>query len=135
MELSEYRPITLPLEIAVGRKNYRLSSNNQKKWYFHLEYHIKARFQQVAQVILIMERWKPIEQFPIGIRYEYWLPPNADYENFHALVCKYFQDAMVQMKLIPDDNPVYIVESTVRYMGTRYKNDGIPEVIISLYEV
>lgn len=135
MQLSEYKPIALPLRLQVGRKLYSLSNNRQRNWHFQEQANIKKNFEVRASLEFILAKWIPVESFPIGIRYEYWLPPNADYENYHALICKYFQDAMVKKGIIPDDSTKYIVESTVRYLGTRRKKDGEPEVIISLYEV
>lgn len=136
MKLSEYKPVTLPLRIQVGRKEYSLSNNRQRTWHYQQQANIKKVFEVTATMKMIEERWQPIHRdlFPIGIRYGYYLPPNGDFENYHALISKYFQDAMEMKGYIPDDTPKYIVESTVRYLGTRYKKDGEPEVVISLYE-
>lgn len=72
----------------------------------------------------------PIEG-KIRINYTYFARQNGtDLDNFVSVVKKFFQDAIVEYGLIPDDNVSVILSNSESYGGVDKDNPRVEAVII-----
>ena len=120
---------TLPL-FGVTKKG-SISVNWYRNTHYHLSNTAKKKFKKMIQDQL--DQCDLIDP-PIKIKYTFYAKHNnsPDLDNFVGVAKKFFQDALVEQGLIPDDNIKYIIASSERYGGV---DKGNPRVEAEVVEV
>lgn len=97
-------------------KNPALSVNWYRNAYYRDSNNAKKEFKQM--LINQLKHFDPIEG-QIKINYVYWSKSSrlSDIDNFVGTVKKFFQDALVESGLLPDDNFKIIIGSSESYGG------------------
>jgi len=109
-----------------------VGTSKNKRFHFNLNKYRNAHFQQLNKAkkefnlwfsFFLMGRGKG-KRFnnPVGIHYKLWLKKRTDLMNVGAVVDKFFQDAIVQCGIIPDDNPEWVKKTSFGFMGYEKKN-------------
>lgn len=130
--MSDYK-ITAPIYGVVSLAKPGKSLN--LGWYRNAHYHtnnaVKKRFKkQISKQLLSIDHIVG----KIRVDYHYYAKRKAtDLDNFTSAHKKYFQDAMVELGLIADDNCNYIVETREKYMGIDKENPRL-EIFIRKIE-
>lgn len=120
---------TLPIYgVAGGKSAYKALNLN---WYTSVHYRTrgsaKKKFTNMMREQI--EGHDPIKG-EIKISYTYYAKRNGtDLDNFIGVVKKFFQDAIVELGLIPDDNVTVIVQNSERYGGVDKDNPRVEAVI------
>lgn len=104
-------------------------------WYRNAHYQIsnKAKIKFKAMIQDQLDSFDPIHG-KIKIKYTFFAKYNnsPDLDNFIGTAKKFFQDALVESGLIPDDNVNYITSNSEYYGGIDKDNPRIEAEIISL---
>ena len=124
--------LTSPIYLTLDRKRSAgkripLNLNWYRNAHFQISNKAKIQYkQEMAEQIqsIVSIRW------PVTIEYEYWLKVKSDIGNVHSVVEKFFQDALVCLGRIPDDNVSYITGANYRFMGFDRKNPRCEITII-----
>ena len=101
-------------------------------WYRNAHYRTcnsaKKEFKrQIREQIYLHDQIKG----SVKIRYYYYAKrKGTDLDNFVGVVKKFFQDALVECGLIPDDNVSVICSSSEIYCGVDKDNPRVEAVII-----
>jgi hypothetical protein len=94
--------ITVPCTWFIGtakRKNY-LNLNVYRNCYFHSLNNAKKSYKmEIKKDVLKLPMYKKIK--PV---YRYYLPRKCDIGNVHAVLEKFFLDALVEFDRLEDDN-------------------------------
>jgi hypothetical protein len=77
-----------------------------------------------------LENIDPIEG-QISIKFVYYAARNnhPDLDNFTSVVKKFFQDAIVELGIIPEDNVDYIISTSEFYGGIDKENPRVEAFI------
>lgn len=137
--MSDYKfilPIYGIAKPTKGSKNPALNVN----WYRNVFYRdnniAKAKFKKHIQYQL--DKFDPIDG-KVKIKYVYYAARNnnPDLDNFVGTVKKYFQDALVESGLLPDDNINYIIGNSEDYGGIDKENPRVEAFItcVDQYEI
>ena len=123
---------TLPVYIKSGKKNIPINLNWYRNAHYILSNKVKAKFKDV---IAPQFTGLPVIQSKIHIKFVYYAARDnsPDLDNFTSVSKKFFQDAMVELGLIEDDNINYIVSTSEYYGGIDRKNPRV-EAYITLIE-
>lgn len=122
--------ITLPRKRIAGKRiqlnlnvyrNLHHQSNNQVKRQYKEE--MREKIQEIIKLT-----------WPIKIKYRYFFRVDCDVANFHAIVDKYFCDALVELGRIPDDSVKYIVGASYMFAGFDQKNPRCEIEILENYQ-
>jgi len=110
--------ITLPRKKSAG-KRIPLNLNSYRNLHHHISNAVKVQYkeemrQQIQAIIKLT--------WPIKIKYRYFLKVKSDVANVHAIVDKFFCDALVELGRLPDDNINYIVGASYMFAGFDRKN-------------
>tara|TARA_R100000951_G_scaffold112393_1_gene112649 strand:+ start:468 stop:848 length:381 start_codon:yes stop_codon:yes gene_type:complete len=104
-------------------------------WYRNAHYQTsnKAKIEFKKQIQQQLDMFDKI-QTPIKIKYTYYAKANnsPDLDNFVGTVKKFFQDALVESGLIPDDNVNFIKCNSESYGGIDRKSPRVDVDIIEL---
>jgi hypothetical protein len=111
--------IISPIYMKLPRKksaDKRISLN--MNWYRNAHHHINNEVKSLYKE----EMRKQIQQivklvWPVKIKYRYFLKVKSDVANVHAVVDKFFCDALVELGRIPDDNIQYVVGASYVFAG------------------
>jgi Holliday junction resolvase RusA-like endonuclease len=120
---------TLPL-YGIAKKS-ALNVNWYRNAHHHVSNAAKKKFKKEIQPQLDkFDKFTP----PIRIKYTYYakMNNNPDLDNFVGTVKKFFQDALSESGLIPDDNVKYIIANSEYYGGIDRDN---PRVEVEVIEV
>lgn len=126
-------PIYGVFKTKKGKGNTSISVN----WYCNAHYRIKSnakkKFKEMIKDQIYIHA--PIKG-KIKINYTYYAKRNgSDLDNFVGTVKKFFQDAIVELGLIPDDNVNIIVSNSERYGGVDKDNPRVEAVITPYDEI
>lgn len=120
--MSDYE-FTLPLHVIVSGSRYSLNLNNYRNAHYHRSNKAKVEYKRI-----ISSQFEGLNQVgKISVSYEYWAKANnhPDLDNFTSVNKKFFQDAMVELGFIEDDNVSFIGYTSERYMGIDKNNPRI----------
>lgn len=129
--------IILPLYL----KNFQVSKNKTKNislnmnWYrnvhFILNNKVKVAFKEMieSQIKWLKFKWQ------IWIKYDMYYSHMSDLDNWQSVVTKFFQDALVESKCIPDDNMTVIVYNWYRVKGKDKDNPRFEVTILQDGEI
>lgn len=117
---------TLPI---YGVAKDGLSVNWYRNAHYRISNNAKKKFKKLISEQI--DKFEPIEG-KVKIRYTYYAKHNnsPDLDNFVGTVKKFFQDAIVENGLLPDDNVNYIVANSERYGGVDKENPRVEAEII-----
>lgn len=122
---------TLPSYIKRNSKNITLSLNWYRNAHYQSANDAKRKFKKQIE-----DQFSGLDKIsgPISIRFEYYAARNnsPDLDNFTSVVKKFFQDAMVELGFIEDDNVLFITSTSEKYMGVDRDN---PRVMAYVREI
>jgi Holliday junction resolvase RusA-like endonuclease len=114
----------LPCYIPQGKKNVPINLNWYRNAHYQTSNNIKRKFKEH-----IAPQFKGLEAITaqISIHFTYYAARNnsPDLDNFTSVSKKFFQDAMVELGLIADDNVNYIVATSESYGGLDRDNPRV----------
>lgn len=111
----------ISLNLNVYRNMFHQISNEAKHKY---KEEMTAQIQEMRDLV-----------WPIKIKYRYFLKVKSDVANIHAVVDKFFCDAIVEFGKIPDDNVDYVVGGSYVFAGYDRKNPRCEITIIENYTI
>jgi len=122
--------ITLPRKKSAG-KRIALNLNSYRNLHHHISNQAKVQYkeemrEQIQEIIKIV--------WPVKIKYRYYLKVKSDVANIHAVVDKFFCDALVELGRLPDDNITYIVGASYMFAGYDRKNPRAEIEILENYQ-
>jgi len=120
---------SVPLFLVRGKrkpKNYWLNQNNYRGWQFHLSNDLKIQFKEE---ITIPELDTPLAACKIKYVFYYNTHQKRDIGNSLAVISKFTEDALVEAKVIRDDDFTIVRKISGEYGGYD-KNNPRCEVII-----
>lgn len=106
---------TMPLYVTLkSGKKYIINKNNERNWHYYVSNKVKKAYQDLAFSQLYRVKLKP----PISLEFTYFKGSlrRSDRSNVLSQHEKFFCDALVNFKCIPDDNDNVIL-STHYYSG------------------
>jgi len=129
--MADYK-FTLPCYVKYKGKKISINLNWYRNCHYYQSNKVKAAFKEV-----IKSQFKglPTIQTKIKIKFVYYAARNnnPDLDNFTSVSKKFFQDAMVELGFIEDDN-VNCIVSTSEYYGGVDKINPRVEAFITLVE-
>lgn len=128
--MADYKFI-LPCYIKSGKKNIPISLSWYRNAHFRQSNNIKRKFKDLIKDQI--EAFDPIEG-KISIKFVYYAARNnsPDLDNFTSVSKKFFQDAIAELGLIPDDNVSYITSTSEYYGGLDRENPRVEAFIKQL---
>jgi len=123
---------TLPCYIKHGKKNVPINLNWYRNCHHQVSNKVKIKFKDA---IAPQFDGLPAIQTKIAIKFVYYAARNnsPDLDNFTSVSKKFFQDAMVELGLLEDDNINHIVSTSEYYGGIDRANPRV-EAFITLLE-
>ena len=127
--------ISLPLRVAVSKnKDFALNLNQYRNAHFHTLNKAKVDFTELA-LKLIKEAGIPkLAQATL----EYIVYPGTrqrlDVNNVCSVVDKFFSDALVEAKILDDDNYQFLAESLFRFGSIDRENPRVDVIVRSVGE-
>lgn len=103
-------------------------------WYRNAHYRTSntAKKKFKAMILGQLDKFDPIKG-TVEIRYQYHAKrKGTDLDNFVGTAKKFFQDALVEYGLLPEDHTEVIVKSSEEYMGIDKDNPRVEAFIILL---
>lgn len=125
--------LTAPLFVVLPRKKkadykFMLNLNVYRNTHYQILNQAKIKFKEImTQQIMTLP-----EQITVKAHYELYLPNKrlCDISNYTTVINKFFQDALVELKKLPDDNYKYWLGMTDSFGGVDKEN---PRCEITLY--
>lgn len=113
-----------PLSIQVGKRNYILNLNNYRNWHYRVSNFIKINYKKFMreQIVKIKKQLKKIEITYTVFRKD---KRRFDIGNVCSVHQKFFEDAIVEYGLIPDDKASCIVATHFLYGGVDKNNSCV----------
>lgn len=118
--------IIAPIYIKLWRKNYSLNLNIYRNIHYRVNNNLKIKFKE-----LISPQIKWLKLNKIWIEYTLYYSRKSDLMNWVSIIDKFFSDALVENKCIPNDNIDYIKEIKAKVWWKDLKN---PRCEIELYK-
>jgi Holliday junction resolvase RusA-like endonuclease len=114
----------LPCYIQSGKKKIPISLTWYRNAHFRQSNNIKRKFKELVKGQI--ESFDPIGG-PISIKFVYYAARNnsPDLDNFTSVSKKFFQDAIVELGFIDDDNVKYITKTSEEYGGIDRDNPRV----------
>lgn len=110
--------VTLPRKSSAG-KRISLNLNTYRNLHFQISNKAKVAYKQaMLPQICRLHRL----QWPVKIRYRYFMRQDGDVANIHAIVDKFFLDALVELGKLPDDSIKFVVGASYTAVGIDRKN-------------
>ena len=118
----------LPCYIPQGKKNIPINLGWYRNAHYQTSNNIKRKFKE--HIAPQFDGLEPITG-QVSIHFTYYAARNnsPDLDNFTSVAKKFFQDAMVELGLIPDDNINYIVETSESYGGIDRERPRVEAII------
>lgn len=113
----------LPLTIMLPRKTKKdkvisLSLNWYRNAQFFENNDVKARFKEHVGEALFDNSVPGLQiKVPVMFWYRYFFKRKSDVGNFHAVIEKFFLDALVEHEMLPDDNCEIVTGSYYEFAG------------------
>lgn len=132
MPNSRIELISAPLEVPVSKKNkFILNLNNYRNTHFQVLNKAKKVYKEH-----LTERLLKLQPFNT-VTLEFILYPKSnrltDLDNVTSIHAKFFQDALTETGVLPDDNYNYVISTTSRF-GYVDKNNPRVDIIIKEIE-
>lgn len=123
--------LELPRKKSANKK-IALNMNSYRNMHYHISNQCKAHYKEIMR-----EQIQAITRltWPVKIKYNYYLKIKSDVSNIHAVVDKYFCDALVELGRLPDDNINYIVGASYMFAGYDRKNPRCEIEILENYQM
>lgn len=122
--------IDLPLYIVNGRnKKYWLTMNNYRNWHYQINNNLKKKFK-----LSLMPHLGFRFSNQVHIHYRLFAPDRRkrDLMNNVSVIDKFFQDALVELGCIQEDNVSIVVKITAEYIGIDKDNPRLEAIITDL---
>tara|TARA_R110002167_G_scaffold271300_4_gene477881 strand:- start:15352 stop:15759 length:408 start_codon:yes stop_codon:yes gene_type:complete len=118
----------LPCYIKQGKKNVSINLNWYRNTHYQTSNNIKRKFKE--HIAPQFDKLEPIKT-QVSIHFTYYAARNnsPDLDNFTSVSKKFFQDAMVELGLIADDNVHYIVATSESYGGLDRENPRVEALV------
>lgn len=118
----------LPCYIKSGKKNISLSLNWYRNAHYMQSNNMKKKFKSI--IAPQFSNINPVNG-QISIKFIYYAARNnsPDLDNFTSVVKKFFQDALVELGIIPEDNVNYIISTSEFYGGIDKENPRVEAFI------
>jgi hypothetical protein len=119
--------IKAPLFVMVGKKRFPINLNHFRNAYFHAINKSKILYKEQIQSQLVGLSLVP----PLTITYTYYPPDKrlSDLGNVLTIQSKYFEDALVELGYLEDDNYTFINQSIYKF-GSMDRTDPRVEIDI-----
>lgn len=121
-------PLYLPTTFKVNKNNFAtLNLNNYRNWHYQTSNKVKKTFKEYVKKDL---EWK---EFTVP----YWLSMTiyykriSDLDNWEAVITKFFNDALVELWCVPDDNMKYYTKKDIKVWWKDVENPRVEIDIIS----
>ncbi len=126
--------LTVPLRLEVGvvkKRTYYLNLNGFRNWNFQLSNQLKKLFK--ISVTSQIRALTPCTQ-PVEITFVIYYPTNRafDLDNIGSVVCKFTNDALVELDILIDDNYKYVKKIAYEFGGVDKLN---PRVEVKIKEI
>lgn len=100
-------PLYLPTTFKVKKKNFAtLNLNDYRNWHYQTSNKIKQAFKEYVRKDL---EWKTFNT-PYWLSMTIYYRRISDLDNWDSVITKFFNDALVEYKCVPDDNMKYFIE-------------------------
>jgi Holliday junction resolvase RusA-like endonuclease len=126
--------LIVPLRLEVGvikKRTYYLNLNGFRNWNFQLSNQLKKLFKisVTSQIRALVPCTKPVE-----ITFVIYYPSNRafDLDNIGSVVCKFTNDALVELGVLIDDNYNFVKKVTYVFGGVDKLN---PRVDVKIEEI
>lgn len=108
-------------------KKYIINLNNYRNWHYTLSNNLKIEYKEVLKSQLLGVKVST----PVKLTFVYYKARNnrSDRANVLSIHEKFFCDALVEYGCIPDDNDLYIKQTTYLSGGLDRKNPRV-EIIV-----
>lgn len=110
----------IQLNLNVYRNLHHQSSNKAKQQY---KEEMRGQIQEIVKIT-----------WPVKIRYRYFMASKGDVANVHAVVDKFFLDALVELGRLPDDNVQFVVGADYMFAGIDRGNPRCEIEILENYQ-
>jgi len=128
--MSDYH-FTLPCYIKSGKRNIPISLNWYRNAHYQTSNNIKRKFKN-----LIAPQFDGLTTIDskIHIKFVYYAAMNnsPDLDNFTSVSKKFFQDAMIELGLLKDDNVNHIISTSEYYGGIDRKNPRVEAFVTKI---
>lgn len=123
--------VKMPLSIKLWKKNYSISLNTYRNLHFHISNNLKKAYKNIVKDQLSLYPEIKLDT-PITLTFIFynWTKHLSDLENHCSIHNKFFQDALVELWYIEDDNYNFINKINYVY-GGYIKNDWCVEILVS----
>ena len=121
--MSDYE-FELPCYIKHGKKNLPINLNWYRNAHHQVSNKVKIKFKDMIKPQF---EGLPKIEVKVHIKFVYYAARDnsPDLDNFTSVSKKFFQDAMVELGLIPDDNINHIISTSEYYGGIDRKNPRV----------
>lgn len=123
-------PLSIELWVKKKRK-YSISMNTYRNLHYQVSNNLKIEYKNIVKDQLSL-LWELKLDTPIILTFIFynWTKHLSDLENHCSIHNKFFQDALVELWYIEDDNYNFINKITYVYGGYR-KNEWCVEILVS----
>lgn len=123
-------PLSIELWVKKKRK-YSISMNTYRNLHYQVSNNLKIEYKNIVKDQLSL-LWELKLDTPITLTFIFynWTKHLSDLENHCSIHNKFFQDALVELWYIDDDNYNLINKITYVYGGYR-KNEWCVEILVS----
>lgn len=109
----------VPLYLTKGikkKRNYYLNLNNYAQWDRYSRNDLKRMFKE--QIKVVVKKLKPVKN-PCVVRFTIFYPTKRlfDIDNIGSVVSKFTNDALVELKILEDDNYLFITDIHIKFGG------------------
>lgn len=127
--------LTLPLTVTLPRKTKKdkvvsLSLNWYRNAQFFENNAVKAKYKELVGWALVSAGTAARMDPPVAFSYRYFFKRKSDVGNFHAVVEKFFLDALVEMGLLPEDNCEVVTGGEYEFAGYDKTNPRVEIEVI-----
>ncbi len=126
--------LKMPLSIELWvnkKKKYSISMNTYRNLHYQVSNNLKIEYKNIVKDQLSL-LWELKLDTPITLTFIFynWTKHLSDLENHCSIHNKFFQDSLVELWYIDDDNYNFINKITYVYGGYR-KNEWCVEILVS----
>lgn len=102
-----------------GSKKIALNLNVYRNMHHHINNQVKKAYKELMRGQLV--KMQPLK-WPVKVKYHYYLRQKCDVGNIHAVVDKFFLDALVELGRLPDDNIQFVSGASYMFAGIDRQN-------------
>lgn len=110
---------SVPIKLEIGvrkKKTHYLNLNNYRNWHFQVNNAIKQTFK--IQMLPVLRELQPLTK-PCKVTYTIYYPNKREFDldNMGSIISKFTHDALVEAKILEDDNWKFVAEVVYEYGG------------------